>query len=246
MGARYTVLAAHQPAYLPWCGFFSRLLEMEAYVALDHVQFSERGRQHRNQVRGPASGLPVRLTVPVRHSFGQSLTEVRTADQAWPRRHWRTLTQAYGRAPYWTLYADRLRAVYERPWTHLVDLNLSLTRLLLHALDLPARVVRSSELAPRSSGTGMLVDLCRLRGADTLLVGTGALGYLDGALLREHRIQVQVATYTHPPYGADLRGWAPNLSVLDLLMHEGPRARGVLAAGARTRVWEPSVEAVTL
>ncbi|MEV7775934.1 WbqC family protein [Kitasatospora sp. NPDC086791] len=244
MGAPRTVLAAHQPAYLPWCGFFSRLLNVGEYTALDHVQFSERGWQHRNQVRGP--GQPVLLTVPVRRSFGQPLTEARTTDGPWPRRHWRTLTETYRRAPFWTLYAEHLHAVYEQPWTHLTDLNLTLTRLFLDVLGLETRVVRSSELSPQGTGTEMLVDLCRLRGADTLLVGTGALGYLNAALLREHGIQVEIASYTHPRYGADQRGWAPNLSVLDLLMHEGPRARGVLAAGARTRVWEPTLEAVTL
>jgi glycosyltransferase involved in cell wall biosynthesis len=62
------VLVAHQPAYLPWCGYFSRLLDTERLVVLDHVQFSERGYQHRNSVL-KAGGGAQRLTVPVRRRF---------------------------------------------------------------------------------------------------------------------------------------------------------------------------------
>ncbi|MEV3925897.1 WbqC family protein [Actinomadura coerulea] len=233
------VLVAHQPAYLPWQGFFSRLLDgVDELVLLDHVQFSERGWQNRNLVRNAAGPRPVRLTVPVRRRFGQSIADVELADQPWAQRHWRTLSQTYARAPYWPHYRQPLQAVYDSPWQRLAALNEALLRLLLEAFGLPVRLVSSTTLAPRGKQTAMLIDLCRRRDATVLRVGTGAVTYLDQALLAEHGIETQIATYTHPRYGT-ARGWMPGLSALDLLLHEGPdNAASVLCDGART---EPPV-----
>lgn len=225
------VLVAHQPAYLPWPGYFSRLADADELVLLDHVQFTERGWQNRNYIRGTAG--PVRLTVPVRRHFGQSITETRIADDVWAGRHWRSLAQTYGHAPYWPTHREALEALYRTPWTHLADLNEALLRLLLDAFGLPCTVVRTSDRPPAGRQTGMLIDLCQQRAATHLRVGTGALAYLDHGLLAEHAITVEVATYSHPRYGR-APGWSPGLSAVDLLLHEGPNALSVLRAGART------------
>ncbi|WSX06213.1 WbqC family protein [Streptomyces sp. NBC_00987] len=225
------VLVAHQPAYLPWPGYFSRLIGAGELVLLDHVQFAERGWQNRNHIRGNAG--PVRLTVPVRRHFGQSIADTRIADGSWAGRHWRSLAQAYARAPYWPDLRETLDAVYRTPWTHLAGLNEALLRVMLDAFGLPLPMVRTSELAPAGRQTDMLIDLCRKRSATRLRVGTGAPAYLDFGRLAEHAITVEVATYSHPEYGT-APGWRPGLSALDLLLHEGPNALSILRAGART------------
>ncbi|MCC2275461.1 WbqC family protein [Streptomyces sp. ET3-23] len=229
MGAN--VLVAHQPAYLPWSGYFSRLIDAEELVLLDHVQFTERGWQNRNHIRGPAG--PVRLTVPVRRQFGQSITDTQIADDGWAERHWRSLAQTYTRAPFWQTHRGALEAVYRTPWTRLAALNEALIRLMLDAFGLPLPMVRSSDIGPAGRGTEMLIDLCGRRGATRLRVGTGALAYLDHDLLARRGITVEIATYAHAPYGSS-RGWRPGLSAVDLLLHEGPGALAVLRAGART------------
>ncbi|MQS38309.1 WbqC family protein [Streptomyces katsurahamanus] len=237
-----SVLVAHQPAYWPWPGYFSRLLDVGRLVVLDHVQFSERGFQHRNTIAG-RDGRPARLTVPVHRRFGQRLNTVRIADEDFGRRHWRTLNAVYGRAPYWQRYADGLEALYAQRWTRLVPLSEATIRLALGALEMDVRLEPTSSGPPGGTRTAALTTLCRQHGAEVLRVGTGALGYLDTAVLADAGIGVEVATYTHPPYGPGGRRPA-GLSVLDLLLHEGPRARAVLEAGARTHLWNPTRKAL--
>ncbi len=84
------VLAGHQPAYLPWPGYLSRLLDVDRFLLLDHVQYS-RGWQHRNYIAGPRGQR--RLTVPVTHRFGQRIDQARIADDVWRGRHWRILQE---------------------------------------------------------------------------------------------------------------------------------------------------------
>lgn len=222
MGPRRDVLVAHQPAYLPWPGYFSRLIDVERLVLLDHVQFSERGWQHRNWVRGP-NGVPVRLTVPVAHHFGQRLNQARIADDRWRARHWRTLRESYTHAPYWSAYEEPLRAVYQRSWIDLTDLTSALLRIMLDGLELPVELVTSTSLRPVGTKTAMLIDLCRKVDAQILRVGSGALKYLDGAALAEAGVMVEVARYNPVDLGGPRT--APPLSALDLLLQHGPDAR---------------------
>jgi hypothetical protein len=233
---RPEVLVAHQPAYLPWCGYFSRLLDTDRLVLLDHVQFAERGYQNRNYIRAPGGGR-LRLTVPVRRRFGQPISDVQTAGQHWAERHWRTLTQSYARAPHWEDCASRLEPVYARPWTRLADLNTALTQALLDALGLPVTLLRSSTLGPAGARTGMLIDLCRKTGASVLRTGTGATRYLDRSLLDAAGISVEVATYNCPAYPQGRGPFTPQLSVLDLIANAGPAATEVLHAGGTLRPW---------
>lgn len=55
------VLVAHQPAHLPWPGYFSRLLDADQFVLLDHVLFSKAaGRTATTYARPAAEGCGAR------------------------------------------------------------------------------------------------------------------------------------------------------------------------------------------
>ncbi|MFF3665498.1 WbqC family protein [Microtetraspora malaysiensis] len=237
---RHDVLVSHQPAYLPWCGYFSRLLDVGTLLVLDHVQFSERGRQHRNLIWGPDG--PLRLTVPVRRRFGQQLHDVGIdSSQPWAAKHWRAITQTYQAAPFWGRYADGLADLYARPWTHLLPLTTALTGFLLEAFNMPVQLVSSATLAPAGAKTSMLIDLCRKTGTSVLRVGSGAVRYLDAAALSDAEISVEVATYSNPPYPQRRPPFLPNLSALDLLLNRGPAAAEILRAGAAIDCWPAGV-----
>lgn len=230
-GMNTRVLVAHQPAYAPWPGYFSRLLDGSDLVLLDHVAFSKGGWQNRNYIAS-AKGERLRLTVPVRAPHGQPIRAVQVADPDFARRHWRTLLDNYHRAPYWPDWEPRLAPLYARTWESLASLNEELTRLLMDGLGLRGTVLRSSEIRPAGAKTAMLADLADRVGASALRVGEGARAYLDTAMLASRGITAEMASYRYPD-GYE-HGAGP-LSVLDLLLHHGPQTRHLVEAGASVR-----------
>ncbi|MFQ5791494.1 MAG: WbqC family protein, partial [Acidobacteriota bacterium] len=116
------ILAAHQPQFAPWLGFFDKLDRADVFVLLDNVQYKKNEWQNRNRIK--ASTGPQWLTVPVSFRFGQTIGEVAINHrQKWQRQHLASLRACYGRAPHFgsvfSLYEELLR----RPWDRLSELN---------------------------------------------------------------------------------------------------------------------------
>ena len=45
------LVAIHQPNFMPWLGYFDRMIEADLFVLLDHVQFERRNYQNRALIR---------------------------------------------------------------------------------------------------------------------------------------------------------------------------------------------------
>lgn len=44
------IITAHQPAYLPWLGYFDKILKSDIYVFMDIVQYEDRSFINRNKI----------------------------------------------------------------------------------------------------------------------------------------------------------------------------------------------------
>ena len=44
------ILAGDQPDYLPYIGFFHKMSNCDSYMIVDHVQYSKKSFQNRNQI----------------------------------------------------------------------------------------------------------------------------------------------------------------------------------------------------
>ena len=56
-------ISAHQPAYIPWLGFFDKINQVDEFVFMDDVQFEKNSFINRNKVL--VNGTPTWLTIPI-------------------------------------------------------------------------------------------------------------------------------------------------------------------------------------
>jgi hypothetical protein len=223
------VLAAHQPQYLPWLGFFDKLAQADVFVLLDTVQFKKNEWQNRNRIKGPAG--PQWLTVPVRHRFPQTIAEVEVPpDDPWSRKHLRALETNYGRAPHFGAVMPLLEGVLAQSWSRLAPLNIELIARLADVLGIDTDVRLGSQLTARDHPTLRLVDLCAALDADTYLSGAGG-DYLETELFDQAGLALRFQRYEHPGYPQLHGAFVPDLSVIDLLMNCGPESGGIIRSG---------------
>lgn len=222
------IAGIHQPHYLPWLRYFEKMARPDVFIVLDNIQYNKNGWQNRNRIK-TAAGATL-LTVPILEKYQQPLHEVRIDNTApWRKKHWRTIEQAYRKAPFFDAYAAFLADTYARPWEFLNDLNRHLLDFFVQALGITTRIVCASELNVPGEATERLVNLVRAVGGGTYYSGAYALDvYLDAAAMERAGIALKLQEW-HAPVYAQLHGpFIPDLSVLDLLMNCGPRSLAVL------------------
>jgi hypothetical protein len=221
------IVSIHQPAYLPWLGYFHRVAISDAHVVLDHVQFEKNSFINRNKIR-TADGW-CWLTVPVKTAgkFGNlPINEVELVnDRQWAASHWETLRLNYSKATFFAQHATFFRTLYSRAWIKLAELTAEVNRYLLDAFGVTTKLYFSSQMNVSGRKAELLLNLCRELGATTYLSGPLGRNYLGEELFHRSNIAVQYDDYQPPAYAQAYRGFEPNMAAIDLLFNMGPSAR---------------------
>jgi hypothetical protein len=222
-------VAIHQPNFLPWIGYFSKISQCDTFVFLDDVQLAK-GFTPRNRLKGPNG--PFWLTVPLEGGIGSRklICDVQIAGfEPWRDVSLKTLGHCYKRAPVFDeVLGQVLAPLTNATWTKLADLNEALIQKILDYLDIHPTLVRSSDLKTAGQSTERLVSICRALGADTYLSGFGGRSYQDPHLFDAAGIKLEVYDFKHPVYPQLWGAFEENLSVIDLLFNCGKEGREII------------------
>ena len=222
-----------QPSYIPWRGYFDQISRADVFVFYDDVQYDKHGWRNRNQIK-TAQGRQW-LTIPV-HSHGVVEKAIPTNQveidwsKPWNKSHWKALTIAYGRAPFFHNYAAWLETFYQRQDVFLADFTIELTIALARELGIRnTRFMRSSELVANGQKTNRLVQILVQLGVTHYISGPSAKDYLETDKFTSAGITLEYMDYNYPEYPQLHPPFDPNLSILDLLFMTGADAMRYIA-----------------
>lgn len=225
-------VAILQSNYIPWRGYFDIIASVDEFIVYDVAQYTKNDWRNRNRVR-TASGEQW-LTIPVITSgkFGQTIAETVIAPSGWADRHWKTIAQAYARAPFFTEVRDALQPAFVAcgSLTHLSQVNRQLIDSVAGILGIRTTVRDAAEYEFSGDRSGRLLMLCQVAGATTYLTGPSARDYLDVERFASAGIAVEFMDYSaYQPYPQVHGGFVPDVSVVDLLFNTGPAAATYLS-----------------
>jgi len=224
------VVAAHQPTFLPWLGWFDKALRADVLVVLDDVQWPREGSGNwMNRVRVLVAGEPRWLTAPVQHAGVQRVNEVCFDEtRPWREKLLRTLELNYRRAPAFDKMFPLVSGLVSNREPSVAAYNEGNARRLLDALEIDTPLVRSSELDSSSGGTERLIELTRTADGSVYLSGDGSEGYLDPGTFDGSGVELRFQQFSHPQYEQG-RAFVPGLSIVDALLRCGlDGTRGLL------------------
>jgi hypothetical protein len=217
-----TVVAVHQPQYLPWLGYFDKLNCCDVFCLLDTVQYKKNEFQNRNRIK-TADGWQW-LTVPVTYHFPERINEVgvnQTVD--WQRKHLQALKTNYSKAHFFDRYYAKFEEFYRQSFELLVQVNVACIQLLMELFGLERKLVLASSLPVQSEDpTLRLVEICKALGGEFYLSGGDGANYMDADMFPAHHIKVLYQDFKHPEYPQCYGSFEPNMSVVDLLFNCGP------------------------
>ena len=191
-------------AYMPSVEYVARLLREDAVIDLgeNYVKRSERNRALILSANGV---MPLTVHVENANRPRQPMRDVRIDySKRWQHQHWVSILSAYKSSPYFDYFAAEIEPFYRREWRFLVDYNMEYLNTLLRLM-------------------GAQVDL---KISDQYIEAS------DNDLDLRPKQKREDSTFVAEPYFqnfSERMPFQPNLSVLDLLLCEGPSAiAGVL------------------
>jgi hypothetical protein len=214
------VLTAHQPAYLPWLGYFDKIIRSEIFVFLDTVQYEKNSFINRNQIMTKQG--PIWLTVPVKIKghIGSTILDTRIDNsQNWAEKHLKSIFLNYKKAPGFAERFPRLESLYQSEYDFLADLCFGQLVFWLKELGIEKNIVRLGQLPVKSRKTDLVFDLCSYFGADHYLSGILGKNYLQDGAFKEAGIAIEYQDYKYPAYAQVHGDFVPNLSIVDFYLN---------------------------
>ena len=215
------IVAIHQPEYLPWLGFFKKMMNVELFVFLDDVQFRKKGWQNRNRIR--INDGTTLLSIPVHtHSYPKINEVTIDNEKNWSIRHKKSILYNYAKAPYFDEIKDFVESIFEKKFQYLVNLNTEIIKFIMNELEIKSKIVFSSELEISKKGSDRVLDICKAVGADHYITGTfWAESNLRVEEFKKSNIDIEFQKFQHPIYKQIHGEFIPEMSIIDLLFNEG-------------------------
>lgn len=185
-------------AYMPSVEYVARLLREESVVDLGE-HYIKRSQRNRAQILSANGVMSLTVNVENANRPRQMIKDVRIDySKRWQHQHWVSIMSAYKSSPYFDHYAHLLEPYYKREWRYLVDYNMEYLSTLLRLLGVDDKVNISEKYVVARDG--------------------------DIDLRPKHN---EGSTFVAEPYFqvfSDRMPFVANLSILDLLLCEGPQA----------------------
>jgi hypothetical protein len=193
--------------YLPSIAFFS-CLEGKEELILEADEFFEK-QTFRNRTHLLSSQQIEVMTVPL---LGAN-KKVKSRDiridnsQTWNKKHWRSIQTCYGKSPFFEFFADDFKRIYEKGYDFLWDLNLDLLTICLKITGQKIRITENVRYEKNISENVM-----------------------DARSLIHPKKPDYLNHFYEPKAYAQSFGnnFESNLSVVELLMNEGPHSKMVI------------------
>jgi hypothetical protein len=193
--------------YFPNIDYFSNIFKCEDIVLEAHSNYQKQTFRNRCYILA-ANGVQM-LTVPVKKSGNVTYKEIKI-DYAenWQKKHWRSIASAYGKAPFFEYYSDYLRALFEKKYDFLFDLNYDILILCLKLLQ------ENKEIG--------FTDLYTIENNNDV---NGVIDNRDNIIsAKDQHFKILDVQYQQM-FGKEFVG---NLSIIDLLFCEGNNSRLLL------------------
>jgi hypothetical protein len=213
----------HQPDFLPYLGFFHRLLYADLYVILDNVQFvrSSRSWHRRDKIKTEKGEAWISVGVQRNSRDAAINTILLSADTGWRREHLNLIRHNYADAPFFCEIFPHIEQLYAYECERMIDFNLASIHMLMRLFGIQIPEVLASELSPKGNSNELLVDILGKVDATVYLSGIGAKDYLQPALFETAGIKVIWQSFLHPLYPQQYAGFIPYLSSIDVLFNCG-------------------------
>lgn len=216
-------VAIHQPNYLPWMGYMKKIYLADAFVFLDHVQYTDKGEVRRNWNTIKGANGRINLTVPTSRHMETPINQVKVLPGNWRKKHLNSIEFAYKKAPYFNEVYQTVEAELMADYQTIDKLNEAIILAWLRELGVTTPTLLSSDMQGivDYKKQDLVIEICKRLGADVYISGNGARAYQSEQDFQANGIELTYLSTPPIQYRQLWGAFEPNLSALDYFMNEG-------------------------
>ena len=228
------IVSIHQPNYLPWLGYFNKIIKSDVFVIFDDVQFPI-GKKgffgNRNQIKTNSGQLW--LTVPVLdRSKCKNFNDIKVNYNGWNEKHIKNIENFYRKSEYFDVYYKDIENILSQEYDNFSELSTKLITYFMNVMDIDTKLVYSSEICKDVDLTGMdkIFYILEQLKADTYISsdGPGSRRYIKDEDFSDKNIKLIWQNFEHPTYKQMYGDFISHLSIVDLLFNCGTQSRDII------------------
>ncbi|PRY85673.1 WbqC family protein [Mongoliibacter ruber] len=216
------IISAHQPAYLPWLGYFHKILLSDEFVIMDDVQYEKNSYINRNQIVNNKQKFW--LTIPLINKSDNSgiIKEMELANHIWKVKHIKSIEYSYKKSPFFSEIMPIIESSLEIQSNYLIDYTNSFLFQILDYLDIETKIHFASDLKIRSKKLDYVVELTKKLEGDLFVFGKLGSDYANKSTFEGNGIKAYFQNYLHPDYRQyNQDDFFSHISIIDLLFNYG-------------------------
>ena len=231
------ILTAHQPVYLPWLGLFHKIAMAEKFCIFDVAQYQTKDFNNRNKIKTNNGVIWLSVPVESKDHFKKFFCDIKIINDGWNKKHFRSIDLSYKKSKYHELYINHIEELLlGHKYDYLTDLNFSTLKFGLDCLGLNIPIIKASDLNLSGYKSDLVLDMCIKTRCSDYIFGSEGKNYANESDFLNNKIIPHFQNYQHPIY-TQLHGeFQPFMSIIDLLMNEGPKSLDIIMSGNTKKI----------
>ncbi len=227
-------ISFNQPSFIPWGGFFARLMHSDKMVLLDDTLLA-RGFTYvnRNRIKGPNGEVWISVPLKRKGRGRQRIKDLQLYEkERWAKDFLLTLYHFYVKSIYFFPVFEKIKAAVGTRDEKFIHLVMTLSKIIKEELEIDKNFTLQSELGIEEKGTALLVCLARELNAKEVLLPYFSDKSIDCDQFKKENIKILLLRYEPPPYPQFWGKFIRKLSALDLLFCMGKEGKHIIKKGS--------------
>jgi hypothetical protein len=230
----------HQAYFLPWLGYFNKLIYATDFVVLDNVQYNIRDYHNRTNIKS-MHGRKIWITLSVgSNNYQVPCSAVKVVNKETLNNVFATIHHSYAKTRYYPKLWPMIQDAIMKGYPNLVDIDVNIIKIILSILNLTnVKVSLASEIGLFTDPTERLIKICKDLGCGRLIIGQGGSAECHNlCAINDAGIEYAIQEFyaNHPIYPQVFGEFVSHLSTIDALFNVGPEETYSLIKNA----WIPS------
>lgn len=224
------IVSGHQPAYLPWLGYFHKICVSDVFILMDTVRYS-RGWINKNKIKDKQT--EIQLSVPIfKEDKEKNINEIRIkksdSNQNWYTNHSNSIFYAYKNSKYFDEVFPDIDKVLKLKHNFLHELCWDLTEYFIKYLQINTEIIKMSEKEFAGKKSDLILNHALDTESKIVFLGENGKDYIVENDFLEKKILPVYQNYKCNKYKQVSEKFSEKCSILDLLMNEGTNAKKIL------------------